>query len=50
MCHVTMYYGACCHISLPFFWGKIKKKVHTVLMKQIHIIALDMWEINVGNK
>jgi len=35
-------YGACCHIS--------QKKVYTVLIKQNHIIVLDMWEINVGEK
>jgi len=48
--HVTMYptYGACCHISLPLFWGKSRKKVYTVLIKQNHIIVQDMWEINVG--
>jgi len=48
--HVTMYptYEACCHISLPFFQGKSRKKVYTVLIKQK--IVLDMWEINVGEK
>jgi len=37
-------------ISLPLFQGKSRKKVYTVLMKQNHIIVLDMWEINVGKK
>jgi len=42
--HVTMYpsYGACCHISLPLFQGKSRKKVYTVLIKQNHIIVLNM--------
>jgi len=39
--------GACCHIS-TFLSGYIKKKVYTVLIKQNHIIVLDMWGINVG--
>jgi len=46
--HMYPTYGACCHISLPFFRGKINKKVYTVLIKQNYIIVLDMWEINVG--
>jgi len=48
--HVTVYptYGACCHISLPFFQGKSRKKY--TLIKQNHTIVLDMWEINVGEK
>jgi len=37
----------CCHISLPFFQGKLRKK-HTLLIKQKHIIVLDMWKINLG--
>jgi len=34
---------ACCHISLPFFQGKSRKKYIIVLIKQNHIIVLDMW-------
>jgi len=45
-------YGACCHISLPFFRAISRKSsLYTVLMKQNHIIVPDMWEINMaGNK
>jgi len=33
-----------------FFQGKSRQKLYTVLIKQNHIIVLDMWEINVGGK
>jgi len=46
----TMYptYGACCHISLPFFQGKSRKK-YTLYLKK-NIIVVGMWEMNVGEK
>ncbi len=40
-------YAVCCHISLPFFWGKYQKNIYTVIILWIYV---DVYDVLSNNK